>query len=177
MQNLLTGRKLTCLASHLPRGSATSPPLSSWYLGLLCSFQMARTQKNKATSAHLGLLKAKLAKLRRELISPKGGGGGTGEGEFSRVNLLHLLTYDSPQLASRWPRPEMPGWVSWVFPPWGNPRYSPIWLAFTPRWRLTSSPRSRRCPAALNTRAPRSSCWICPESLRVPRMARVVVGR
>lgn len=43
--------------------------------------EMARTQKNKATSAHLGLLKARLAKLRRELITPKGGsGGGTGEG-------------------------------------------------------------------------------------------------
>ncbi len=41
---------------------------------------MARTQKNKATSGHLGLLKARLAKLRRELIEPKGGGGGTGEG-------------------------------------------------------------------------------------------------
>ena len=43
-------------------------------------FQMARTQKNKATSGHLGLLKARLAKLRRELIEPKGGGGGTGDG-------------------------------------------------------------------------------------------------
>ncbi|EPR77722.1 GTP-binding protein [Spraguea lophii 42_110] len=31
--------------------------------------EMARTQKNKATSTHLGLLKAKLSKLRRELIS------------------------------------------------------------------------------------------------------------
>jgi ribosome-interacting GTPase 1 len=41
---------------------------------------MARTQKNKATAGHLGLLKARLAKLRRELITPKGGGGGTGEG-------------------------------------------------------------------------------------------------
>ena len=42
---------------------------------------MARTQKNKATSAHLGLLKARLAKLRRELIDPKSGsGGGAGEG-------------------------------------------------------------------------------------------------
>ncbi|KAK3083773.1 hypothetical protein FSP39_002921 [Pinctada imbricata] len=41
---------------------------------------MARTQKNKATSGHLGLLKARLAKLRRELIEPKGGGGGSGEG-------------------------------------------------------------------------------------------------
>ncbi|NXQ84113.1 DRG1 protein, partial [Nyctibius grandis] len=43
--------------------------------------EMARTQKNKATAHHLGLLKARLAKLRRELITPKGGGGGgTGEG-------------------------------------------------------------------------------------------------
>lgn len=39
---------------------------------------MARTQRNKATMGHLGLLKARLAKLRRELIEPKGGGGGGG---------------------------------------------------------------------------------------------------
>jgi ribosome-interacting GTPase 1 len=37
---------------------------------------MNRTQKNKATNSHLGTLKAKLAKLRRDLIEPKGGGGG-----------------------------------------------------------------------------------------------------
>ena len=41
---------------------------------------MAKTQKNKNTSGHLGLLKARLAKLRRELITPKGGGGPQGEG-------------------------------------------------------------------------------------------------
>ncbi|KAF8351561.1 P-loop containing nucleoside triphosphate hydrolase protein [Amanita rubescens] len=41
---------------------------------------MARTQKNKATSYHLGQLKAKLAKLKRELISGPGGGGGGGGG-------------------------------------------------------------------------------------------------
>lgn len=48
--------------------------------------EMARTQKNKATAHHLGLLKAKLAKLRRELITPKGGsGGGTGEGWYCTI--------------------------------------------------------------------------------------------
>ena len=41
---------------------------------------MARTQRNKATAQHLGLLKARLAKLRRELLTPKSGGGGPGEG-------------------------------------------------------------------------------------------------
>ena len=38
--------------------------------------EMARTQKNKATAHHLGILKAKLAKLRRDLLTPKSGGGG-----------------------------------------------------------------------------------------------------
>jgi len=44
--------------------------------------EMARTQKNKATSGHLGMLKAKVAKLKRELIeeSSKSSGGGGGEG-------------------------------------------------------------------------------------------------
>merc|ERR1712130_27699 len=42
--------------------------------------EMARTQKNKATNLHLGILKAKLAKYKRELLLPKGGGGGGGEG-------------------------------------------------------------------------------------------------
>lgn len=43
--------------------------------------EMARTQKNKATNYHLGTLKAKLAKLRSELlIESSGGGGGPSEG-------------------------------------------------------------------------------------------------
>uniref|UniRef100_A0A7E4W3I8 DRG2 protein n=1 Tax=Panagrellus redivivus TaxID=6233 RepID=A0A7E4W3I8_PANRE len=42
--------------------------------------EMARTQRNKATMGHLGLLKARLAKLRRELITPKSGGAVAGEG-------------------------------------------------------------------------------------------------
>jgi small GTP-binding protein len=40
-------------------------------------YEMSRTQTNKATSGHLGLLKAKLAKLKREVMEgPKGSGGG-----------------------------------------------------------------------------------------------------
>ena len=44
--------------------------------------EMARTQKNKATEGHLGLLKAKLSKLRKEQVDlvMKGSGGGHGDG-------------------------------------------------------------------------------------------------
>ena len=42
---------------------------------------MERTQKNKATAYHLGQLKCKLAKLKREQIEGAGGKkGGGGEG-------------------------------------------------------------------------------------------------
>lgn len=40
--------------------------------------EMARTQKNKATEYHIGLLKAKIAKLKREIIAPKKSGIRTG---------------------------------------------------------------------------------------------------
>eukprot|EP00736_Rhodelphis_marinus_P003598 Rmarinus@m.20609 len=42
--------------------------------------EMARTQKNKATASHLGLLKAQLCKLRRQLLEPPKGTKGGGEG-------------------------------------------------------------------------------------------------
>lgn len=70
--------------------------------------EMAKTQKNKNTSFHLGTrtpirpyvfademhlwqltgqLKAKLAKLKRELLTPtSGGGGGGGESQFPSAN-------------------------------------------------------------------------------------------
>ncbi len=61
---------------------------------------MARTQKNKATSYHLGLLKARIAKLRSELISaanPKGtqkGGEGfdVAKNGDARVAIIGALT-------------------------------------------------------------------------------------
>ena len=42
--------------------------------------EMARTQRNKATEYHLGLLRAKLAKLRTELLEPAKGPGGPKDG-------------------------------------------------------------------------------------------------
>ncbi|CAA6660933.1 unnamed protein product [Spirodela intermedia] len=42
--------------------------------------EMARTQKNKATEYHLGQLKAKLAKLRTQLLEPPKGSSGAGDG-------------------------------------------------------------------------------------------------
>lgn len=55
---------------------------------------MARTQKNKATSYHLGQLKAKLAKLKRELLMPTSGGGGGGgsKGLFNGLYTIKWLT-------------------------------------------------------------------------------------
>lgn len=57
--------------------------------------EMAKTQKNKATEGHVGLLKAKLAKLKREQIeasTAKAGGGGDGfdvkKGGDARVGLI-----------------------------------------------------------------------------------------
>ena len=43
--------------------------------------EMKITQKNKATSSHLGLLKARLCKLRRQLLNPDGGKASSGPGE------------------------------------------------------------------------------------------------
>lgn len=65
------------------RGRMPIRPCESIGLNMLFFFssvQMARTQKNKATSFHLGQLKAKLAKLKRELLTPSSGGGGGGAG-------------------------------------------------------------------------------------------------
>jgi hypothetical protein len=42
--------------------------------------EMSKTQKNKATEYHLGLLKAKLAKYRTMLLEPTGKAGPKGEG-------------------------------------------------------------------------------------------------
>eukprot|EP00182_Erythrolobus_australicus_P007121 CAMPEP_0185832036 /NCGR_PEP_ID=MMETSP1353-20130828/1850_1 /TAXON_ID=1077150 /ORGANISM="Erythrolobus australicus, Strain CCMP3124" /LENGTH=378 /DNA_ID=CAMNT_0028530169 /DNA_START=151 /DNA_END=1287 /DNA_ORIENTATION=- len=47
--------------------------------------EMARTQKNKATEYHLGLLKSRLAKLRTQLMADAGGSKGPSDKQFEVV--------------------------------------------------------------------------------------------
>ena len=51
---------------------------------------MARTQKNNAANYYLGTLKAKLAKLRSELLMEQSGGGSGGGGEGEGFNVARL---------------------------------------------------------------------------------------
>lgn len=43
--------------------------------------EISRTQKNKATTTHLGMLKGQLARLRTQLLLPSAGSGGGGDGK------------------------------------------------------------------------------------------------
>eukprot|EP01013_Petalomonas_cantuscygni_P001883 TRINITY_DN11911_c0_g1_i1.p2 TRINITY_DN11911_c0_g1~~TRINITY_DN11911_c0_g1_i1.p2 ORF type:complete len:370 (-),score=104.43 TRINITY_DN11911_c0_g1_i1:2813-3922(-) len=71
--------------------------------------EIGRTQKNKATAGHLGLLKAKLAKLKRDLLeSDKSGGGGGGAPGFdvkktgdARVGLIGFPSVGKSTLLNR----------------------------------------------------------------------------
>lgn len=69
--------------------------------------EMARTQKNKATEYHLGLLKAKLARYRAELLEPtsKSGGAGTGfevqKSGDARISLIGFPSVGKSTLLSK----------------------------------------------------------------------------
>ncbi|CBY00867.1 similar to GTP-binding protein [Plenodomus lingam JN3] len=66
---------------HRDAASAQRPQTHAPSLLGLIEDEMRRTQKNKATEYHLGLLKGKLARLRAQLLEPgpgAGGGGGSG---------------------------------------------------------------------------------------------------
>jgi len=65
--------------------------------------EIARTQKNKATNYHIGLLKAKLSKYRSELLDgPKGtqkGGDGFDVLKVKHINTSHINNLDTKHTA------------------------------------------------------------------------------
>jgi len=71
--------------------------------------EISITQKNKATSKHLGGLKAKLSKLRREVMSGGKGGGGGGKMEgfdvqnagYTRIGLIGFPSVGKSTLLSK----------------------------------------------------------------------------
>ncbi len=74
---------MVCSLSVLRHAQLTlsyRPGVSCYRLQVISPIYTFPAQKNKATSYHLGQLKAKLAKLKRELITGPGGGGGGGGG-------------------------------------------------------------------------------------------------
>ncbi|KAL0380563.1 UNVERIFIED_CONTAM: Developmentally-regulated G-protein 2 [Sesamum angustifolium] len=77
-------RELAEIQTHVPP-SVSYCKLAERKMGIIekikeIEAEMARTQKNKATEYHLGQLKAKIAKLRTQLLEPPKGSSGAGEG-------------------------------------------------------------------------------------------------
>merc|ERR1712000_233621 len=60
--------------------------------------EMARTQKNKATEYHLGLLKGKLARLRAQLLEPGPGAGGGGGFDVSKSGDARIALVGFPSV-------------------------------------------------------------------------------
>lgn len=62
--------------------------------------EYSRTQKNKATESHLGLLKAKIAKLKRDMdaASGKSGGGGTGGFDVKKTGNASVVLIGLPSV-------------------------------------------------------------------------------
>ena len=63
--------------------------------------EISRTQKNKATTTHIGLLKSQLARLQTQLLMPDGGTGGqtggfavakSGDGRVALIGKILILS-------------------------------------------------------------------------------------
>jgi hypothetical protein len=164
---------------------------------------MAKTQKNKATEGHLGLLKAKLARLKSEVVSAatKGSGGRAGDGcDVTKVGDVRAGMIGFPSVGKSSLLTQLTGTRSEVASyefttlTWcvrsssapalaGHPAarlFSLLFLRGRPDPPLLASRPARR-PAASRARsttaARASSCWTCRVSLKAPRTARAAASR
>ncbi len=60
--------------------------------------EYAKTQKNKATEVHLGLLKAKIAKLKRDIAAPKKGGATAGGFDVKKTGNASVVLIGLPSV-------------------------------------------------------------------------------
>jgi hypothetical protein len=129
--------------------------------------QMAKTQKNKATSFHLGQLKAKLAKLKRELLTPASSGGGGGAGfDVARTGVASVGFIGFPSVGKSTLMSKLTGQHSEVaayeFTTLTYDQPSPKWkYMLTPRATGPSLDKSRttvRSPKALWIRGRSARC-------------------
>uniref|UniRef100_A0A8D2CNP0 Developmentally regulated GTP binding protein 2 n=1 Tax=Sciurus vulgaris TaxID=55149 RepID=A0A8D2CNP0_SCIVU len=70
--------------------------------------EIARTQKNKATEYHLGLLKAKLAKYRAQLLEPSKSASSKGEGfDVMKSGDARVALIGFPSVGKLWHETEL----------------------------------------------------------------------
>ena len=142
--------------------------------------EMARTQINKATMSHLCTLRAKLAKLRTQLLEPPKGSAGPGEGfEVERVGDARVALIGFPSVGK-----------STILSTFTTTKSECAAYEFTTLTCIPGATASASVNAAaacltlpsaaqasFTTRTRGSSCSTCPESLKAPRRARAVAGR
>ncbi|GEM12059.1 developmentally regulated GTP-binding protein 2 [Rhodotorula toruloides] len=138
--------------------------------------EMARTQKNKATEYHLGLLKAKLARYRAELLegqSAKSGGKGEGfdvaKSGYGRAVLIGFPSVGKSTLLSKVTNTESVAAA-----------YAFTTLVAVPGARIIKDVEVTLTGDILQfstVKARKSSCWIFPESSKAPRAVEDEEGR
>lgn len=150
--------------------------------------EMAKTQKNKATEYHLGLLKAKLAKYRAMLLEPDGKSGEKGEGfdvmksGDARCALIGFPSVGKSTLLNKMTGSESVA-ADYEFTTLTCIPYVSIdqrhWISCISNGakRLTRHFQFQQTAARSTTKAQTSNCWICQESSRVHLREKEEAGR
>lgn len=113
-------------------------------------------KKNKATAGHLGLLKARLARLKREVLMPSGGKVGQAWRGFDASQSLVTLRV----------------WVYWFPTCWKIHLLTKLQDGM--EFSMTTNTTLFCIPGSLQIQGCKFSSWICQESLKERRNGKVV---